>query len=347
MNRTFAIGAVGALALIPMSVSAADETNIPLQTGLTFVSAIHYSQTADYESFTTVDSVSAQGTTLSAYYVENGQRKSMTRIVSKADALGAHKRQTMYPPGGGENYPGTTGPEVSVAQLNDLKTRGTTQYAIVEGGSVLGLFSMSLESSGSIRRVEPHDVPFSVIINDVPTQVPAIHARGELNGDAVSGTVDVYILDDAAFPLVLEHEESSSHGRVVKINFSEPSALHSVERRLASTGRVAVYGIYFDFDSAAVRDQSKPALEQITGALTEHPDWKITIEGHTDNLGSDAYNLDLSKRRAEAVKAVLVGSYHIDASRLATAGYGSTRPKATNDTLEGRAENRRVELVKQ
>jgi outer membrane protein OmpA-like peptidoglycan-associated protein len=147
--------------------------------------------------------------------------------------------------------------------------------------------------------------------------------------------------------LVLEHTESNAHGRVVKINFPQPSSIHSVERRLASTGRATVYGIYFDFDSASVRDQSKPTLEQITDALASHPDWKIIIEGHTDDLGGDAYNLDLSKRRAEAVKSALVASYHIDASRLTTVGYGSTRPKASNDTLEGRAENRRVELVKQ
>ena len=69
------------------------------------------------------------------------------------------------------------------------------------------------------------------------------------------------------------------------------------------------------------------------------------IEGHTDNIGSAPYNLDLSRRRAEAVKAALVAPYHVGAERLATAGYGSTHPKGPNDTIQGRALNRRVELV--
>lgn len=328
-------------------VAAADRSSVPLRAGLTFVSALHYSQFADYESFTTVDAVSAQGATLSVYYVENGQRRSTTRVVTRQDEQNAHKRQIAYAPNGGENYPGTTGPEVSVAQLNDLKSHQSTQYGVVQAGAVLGMFSMSLEATGTIRRVEARDVPLSVIVNDVPTELPTVHARGDLDGTLGAQTYEVYILDDAAFPLVLEHTEGGDHVRIVKINFPDLSSARSLETRLATTGRAAVYGIFFDFDSAAVRDQSKPALEQIVAALTQHPDWKLVIEGHTDNLGTDAYNLDLSKRRAEAVKNALVSGYHIDATRLTTVGYGASRPKASNDTLEGRAQNRRVELVKQ
>ncbi|HEX4179012.1 MAG TPA: OmpA family protein, partial [Rhizomicrobium sp.] len=72
-----------------------------------------------------------------------------------------------------------------------------------------------------------------------------------------------------------------------------------------------------------------------------------TVEGHTDNIGGDTYNLDLSKRRAAAVKNALVTRYHITADRLSTNGYGSSRPVETNDTLEGRARNRRVELTRE
>jgi len=204
-----------------------------------------------------------------------------------------------------------------------------------------------LEVSGTIRRVEPADVPQTVIVNDVVTQLPAVHARGTLSGQLGDETYDVYILDDSAFPLVLAHEEGNNTGRVVKINYQTPSAPHALETRLATTGRAAVYGIYFDFDSATVREQSTPALQQITDALNNNPSWKLLIEGHTDNLGGDAYNLDLSKRRSEAVKVALVTRYHIDAVRLTTVGYGASRPKASNDTLEGRAQNRRVELVRQ
>ena len=339
--------AVAAIARALVSSASAKEATIPLQAGLTFVSALHYSRTADYESFTTVNSVTQQGTTYAAYYVENGRRRSITRIVTKSDDLGAHKRQTAYVEGGGQSYPGTTGPEVSLAILNDLKSRGSTAYTVVQTGSVMGMFSMTIEASGTIHRVGQDDVLQTVIVNDVVMQLPAVHARGVLNGQLGSDTYDLYILDDSAFPLVLAHSEGPNSGRVVKINYTTPSAVHALETRLATTGRAAVYGIYFDFDSAVVREQSTPALQQITGALNQNPNWKLTIEGHTDNLGSDAYNLDLSKRRAEAVKDVLVTRYHIDATRLTTVGYGASRPKASNDTLEGRAENRRVELVKQ
>jgi outer membrane protein OmpA-like peptidoglycan-associated protein len=80
--------------------------------------------------------------------------------------------------------------------------------------------------------------------------------------------------------------------------------------------------------------------------MTDHPTWSLAVDGHTDNIGGDAYNLDLSKRRAAAVKQALVTRYRVDAVRLATNGYGASRPKATNATLAGRAQNRRVELVK-
>ena len=78
--------------------------------------------------------------------------------------------------------------------------------------------------------------------------------------------------------------------------------------------------------------------------LKTHPDWKLQVDGHTDGVGNDAANLDLSKRRSAAVKAALVGRYGIADGRLSTAGHGESSPQATNDTAEGRARNRRVEL---
>jgi outer membrane protein OmpA-like peptidoglycan-associated protein len=78
--------------------------------------------------------------------------------------------------------------------------------------------------------------------------------------------------------------------------------------------------------------------------LKAHPQWKLRIDGHTDGIGNDAANLDLSKRRSAAVKAALVTRYGIEGGRLSTGGYGESRPQATNETPEGRARNRRVEL---
>jgi OOP family OmpA-OmpF porin len=95
-----------------------------------------------------------------------------------------------------------------------------------------------------------------------------------------------------------------------------------------------------------LRDESTPTLKEIADILTRHPDWRLDVNGHTDGIGTDQYNLDLSKRRAAAVVKALVTGYHIDAGRLKSAGFGKSQPKDTNDTLEGRARNRRVELMR-
>lgn len=115
---------------------------------------------------------------------------------------------------------------------------------------------------------------------------------------------------------------------------------------IAATGRVATQGIYFDSGSDRVRPESSPTLKEIAQMLTEHPDLKLTIEGHTDNVGSAQTNHDLSHKRAAAVKQALVSTYNIDAARLTSTGFGDTKPVAKNDTPEGRQQNRRVELVK-
>ena len=88
-------------------------------------------------------------------------------------------------------------------------------------------------------------------------------------------------------------------------------------------------------------------LKEIADTLQRNPSWKLRIEGHTDGLGSDAANLDLSKRRSAAVRDVLAGRFKIAGDRLVADGKGERVPKATNDTAEGRAQNRRVELTRQ
>ena len=120
----------------------------------------------------------------------------------------------------------------------------------------------------------------------------------------------------------------------------------ALERALADSGRADIYSIYFSFNSDAIRDESEPTLKEIAEVLRRHTEWKLSVNGHTDGIGTDQYNLDLSRRRAAAVKDALVKRYGIDAARLTTKGLGKTQPKDTNDTLEGRARNRRVELVK-
>jgi len=115
---------------------------------------------------------------------------------------------------------------------------------------------------------------------------------------------------------------------------------------LTESGRVATQGIYFDSGSDRIKPESTPTLKEIGAMLKEHADLKLTIEGHTDNVGNAQANHDLSHKRAAAVKAILVSSHGIDAARLEATGFGDKKPVAPNATPEGRQQNRRVELVK-
>jgi OOP family OmpA-OmpF porin len=115
---------------------------------------------------------------------------------------------------------------------------------------------------------------------------------------------------------------------------------------LSKKGRGATQGIFFDTGSDRIRPESAPTLKQISEMLKTHADLKLTIEGHTDDVGDDAANQTLSEKRAAAVKAHLVSTYGIDAARLDSTGLGESKPAASNDSAEGRQQNRRVELVK-
>ncbi|PSQ97537.1 MAG: hypothetical protein BRD55_01300 [Bacteroidetes bacterium SW_9_63_38] len=115
---------------------------------------------------------------------------------------------------------------------------------------------------------------------------------------------------------------------------------------LQEEGRVAVQDIQFDTGKATLKSSSTETLKTVASLLTEHPDINLIIEGHTDNTGKFKANMQLSRERARAVKTTLVQDHGIDKGRLKTAGLGSTQPATSNDSEEGRAENRRVELVK-
>lgn len=129
-------------------------------------------------------------------------------------------------------------------------------------------------------------------------------------------------------------------------NFSVLAGGKKLYDAIAAKGRVATQGIYFDVGSDRVRPESSPTLKEIATMLKEHPELKLTIEGHTDNAGAAAANQTLSEKRAAAVKAVLVSSYGADGARLQTRGLGASKPAGPNTTVEGRQNNRRVELVK-
>lgn len=110
-------------------------------------------------------------------------------------------------------------------------------------------------------------------------------------------------------------------------------------------GRVILYDILFDYDQATLKQDSDKQLQHIVSLLLQNPDLKIEIQGHTDNVGEAEYNLTLSEQRANTVFQYLK-LFGISSERLLAKGYGETQPVSSNDTEEGRAKNRRVELVK-
>ncbi len=130
----------------------------------------------------------------------------------------------------------------------------------------------------------------------------------------------------------------------IRVAESETDVLYDA---LAARGRWATQGILFATGKADLQPESRPVLKEIATTLREHPELRVLIEGHTDNVGAAAANLKLSDARAAAVKAALVSQFGIAEDRITTKGLGDTSPAVPNTTPAGRAQNRRVEVVKQ
>jgi outer membrane protein OmpA-like peptidoglycan-associated protein len=118
-----------------------------------------------------------------------------------------------------------------------------------------------------------------------------------------------------------------------------------IKKALENTGRISVYGINFDIGKASLQPGADETLMEMVKLLKNNPNLKLEIQGHTDNTGTAEKNLELSIQRAETVKDFLIRQ-GIDEIRLTANGFGSSQPVDTNDSEEGRAKNRRVELVR-
>jgi OOP family OmpA-OmpF porin len=121
----------------------------------------------------------------------------------------------------------------------------------------------------------------------------------------------------------------------------------AMAKGIDATGHIAIYGVYFDTNSANILPKSATTLVEISKLLEDRPSLKLLVVGHTDNQGKYDYNMRLSGRRAKAVTRSLVEQYGIGRKRLRAAGVGYLSPVSSNDAAAGRAKNRRVELVKQ
>jgi outer membrane protein OmpA-like peptidoglycan-associated protein len=144
--------------------------------------------------------------------------------------------------------------------------------------------------------------------------------------------------------LVIEARSEENPAFVSRIRVAE--SRKSLYDELAANGHVATQGLLFDTGSDKLKPESAPTLKMIASMIEQHPELRIRIEGHSDNVGNAAANKTLSEKRAAAVKAALVFQYHVTGGRLDAKGMGDSKPVAPNNTSEGRANNRRVELVK-
>ena len=161
------------------------------------------------------------------------------------------------------------------------------------------------------------------------------------------GQGDVYL-----FVYVAEStydDRTYAHLDVVEIEPMETNMVtidaDAMARDINQTGRVALYGIFFETGSAEITAQSETALIEIATLLQSNPDMRLHIVGHTDNEGTLEFNMDLSRRRAEAVMETLVTGHGVATGRLQANGVGYLAPVASNRSDDGRARNRRVELV--
>lgn len=134
---------------------------------------------------------------------------------------------------------------------------------------------------------------------------------------------------------------------IVEVEVMQQNIAVNMDEAIDKDGKIALYGILFDVGKSDIRPESTEALKQITDYLNANPLVKIYIVGHTDNTGTYANNITLSKARAASIKNYLVSSVKISDTRLSTEGVASLCPVSTNNTEEGRKLNRRVEIVKQ
>jgi OOP family OmpA-OmpF porin len=138
--------------------------------------------------------------------------------------------------------------------------------------------------------------------------------------------------------------DAANEPLITNIRIAEAGA--DMRSKLLTEGKLVTHGILFDVNSDKIKPESYGTLKEISKVLTDNPDVKVKIVGHTDSDGSDAANLDLSKRRAASVKNTLSKDFGIDESRMETDGKGESEPIADNKTTEGKANNRRVEFIK-
>jgi outer membrane protein OmpA-like peptidoglycan-associated protein len=343
-----------------------DPSNIPLKPEMLIVYAWRRFN-GDVEGIIHIDSVAKDqftfnlsSTGFQSYLAPTGTKMDTTRTQCRTDLDTAHLYITEHRRDYPKIFPDSTTFTMPANLFRQVKATGKIHWEYREFEEMSSRL-VPYQWGGELTRVEPGDVPFPLILNDQAVQVPTIHLKGNFNftgAKKIAKTIpakfvdnqetEVYVTDNPDNPICLLYKQGDVFQiKMVKIAVPVQKPIPQLEEQLAKQKKAIIYGIYFDFDKDTIKPESEPVLKEIVKAMTDNPDWKLRVDGHTDNIGGDAHNLDLSKRRAASVKSALVDRYHISADRLTTNGYGASSPIDRNDTLEGRARNRRVELSRE
>jgi hypothetical protein len=326
----------------------AESARIPLKAGLT-LSHIWIGRAGDYEHECLTQVVAATRSyvdvTESCPIGADHQNFTGKRRLCRGDLRDSY----FYRTGTATVVPPVVSPatmfSLSTQSFLELKTTGNTRHRYIEIADAwrTSAETMREDTDGTLHSGPLDREPYKVIVNDRLIELPTIVSMS--NPGTAKQTV-ARVLDDQRFPLVLDYEVPGDGFQIRFTKISYPTE-GELEKHLAVEKHVDVYGIYFDFASDRLRPESTPVLSEIAGVLANNTAWTLTINGHTDNIGGDSSNLELSRRRSESVRRALVEQYHIKPARLITAGFGASQPKESNATSEGRGKNRRVELVRQ
>ncbi len=341
---------VGEECPVEVANAAAEERKalVPLKVGLT-LSSMWLVEGHEFECL-------KQVTAVTDFYVDvtqscpwGGNHETVTnmRRLCQSDLRAAYFYRTEAAPL--KSIPTVTSPttmfSLSSRSLQELKAKGITRHRYISFAAGWRTRAQPLDSDldGDLVTKKGERKSASILINNRPVDLPAVIAIA--NAESTLETTAT-IVDDERFPLVLDYERPGEKFGIRYTKISYPNDAN-LEQQLAVDKKVDVYGIYFDFASDRLRPESAPVLAEIGAVLAKNGGWRLNISGHTDNVGSDASNLELSRLRALSVKSALVDRYAIAADRLSTGGFGASQPQAKNDTPEGRARNRRVELLRQ
>ena len=339
--------------------AAAAPALVPLQKGLIVTSALHMDQ-GDRENVVRIAQADAVGVSYSWDLVERAKggattKANFSRFVRATDMANATRLNTIFRSDDKTQYPGYTAFTFSTAVYDALLAKGETPFITVsfEDGDaglqsiIASVLPTTMKLKGTLTR--RGSTTFPVLLDGRRVQVPALQVHGTFAFKERQMKQDYVLLADRDHPLVLKVLTGTDVFQVIRIDLPASTSappLSVVEADLQNDCRAELPGIYFDFAAATLSDQSRDTLASLAQIIGRHPDWRLSIEGHTDDIGGDSDNLKLSQARAQAVATGLTQQYRVDASRLTSKGYGESQPREPNTTLEGRARNRRVEVVR-